>query len=127
MIAKLRKGPTPKNGMPHPCPYPQDPHIIKEPSQEAHQLNRSAGVVPNQRRNDDQRARPHARGRALAELVPPNGVIGVMSPRLASIAGNESGGCEVYRSSKAGLTMMMRSFAARHAGDGKGFVSIVPG
>jgi transposase len=35
MIAKLSNGPTPKNGMPHPCPYPQDPHIIEEPSQEA--------------------------------------------------------------------------------------------
>jgi len=72
MIAKLSKCPTPKNGVPHPCPYPQDPHIIEEHSQEARGLNRSATVVPNQRRNDDQRPRPHARGQGSAGLgVPP--------------------------------------------------------
>ena len=51
----------------------------------------------------------------------------MMSLGLGSIAGNESGGWEVYRASKAALAMMMRSFAARHAGDGKGFVVIAPG
>ena len=61
---------------------------------------------------------------ALADLVSPNGVIGVMSSGLGSIAGNESGGWEVYRASKAALAMLMRSFAARHSGDGRGFVVI---
>ena len=61
---------------------------------------------------------------ALADLVSPNGVIGVMSSGLGSIAGNESGGWEVYRASKAALAMLMRWFAARHAGEGRGFVII---
>ena len=43
---------------------------------------------------------------ALADLVSPNGVIGAMSSGLGSIAGNESGGWEVYRASKAALAMM---------------------
>ena len=59
---------------------------------------------------------------SLADLVSPNGVIGVMSSGLGSIADNKSGGWEVYRTSKAALAMMMRSFAAQHVGDGKGFV-----
>ena len=66
--------------------------------------------------------------RAVEALtVSPNGVIGVMSSGLGSVTGNESGGWEVYSASKAALAMMMRSFAARHAGDGKGFVVIAPG
>jgi len=62
-----------------------------------------------------------------ALTVSPNGVIGVMSSGLGSIAGSESRGWEVYRASKAALAMMMRSYAAQHAGDGKGFVVIAPG
>ena len=50
-----------------------------------------------------------------------------MSSGLGSIAGNESGGWEVYRANKAALAIMMRSYAARLAGDGKGFVVITPG
>ncbi len=49
---------------------------------------------------------------ALEGLVPPNGVIGVMSSRLGSIANNVRGRWE-DRASKAALNMMMRSFAAR--------------
>ena len=64
---------------------------------------------------------------ALADLVSTNGVIGAMSSGLGSIAGNESGGWEVYRASKAALAMMMRSFVAQHAGDGRGFVVIALG
>ena len=37
---------------------------------------------------------------ALADLVSPNGVIGAMSSGLGSIAGNESGGWEVYRAAR---------------------------
>jgi NAD(P)-dependent dehydrogenase (short-subunit alcohol dehydrogenase family) len=64
---------------------------------------------------------------ALEGVVSPTGVIGVMSSGLGSIAGNENGGYEVYRASKAALNMLMRSFAARHSGDPRGFVIISPG
>jgi NAD(P)-dependent dehydrogenase (short-subunit alcohol dehydrogenase family) len=53
----------------------------------------------------------------LAELVTPQGTIGVMSSGQGSVADNEKGGFEVYRASKAALNMLMRSFAARRAGD----------
>jgi NAD(P)-dependent dehydrogenase (short-subunit alcohol dehydrogenase family) len=53
----------------------------------------------------------------LAELVTPQGTIGVMSSGQGSVADNDKGGFEVYRASKAALNMLMRSFAARHAGD----------
>jgi NAD(P)-dependent dehydrogenase (short-subunit alcohol dehydrogenase family) len=46
-------------------------------------------------------------------------VIGVMSSRLGSIANNVRGSWE-DRASKAALNMMMRSFAARYAGDPRG-------
>ncbi|HKN30498.1 MAG TPA: SDR family NAD(P)-dependent oxidoreductase [Roseiarcus sp.] len=64
---------------------------------------------------------------ALESLVSPNGVIGVMSSGLGSVANNASGGWEVYRASKAALNTLMRSFAARHASDRRGFVIIAPG
>lgn len=64
---------------------------------------------------------------ALEGLVPPSGVIGVMSSGLGSVANNETGGWEVYRASKAALNTLMRSFAARHAGDRRGLVIIAPG
>ncbi|MDB5712451.1 MAG: short-chain dehydrogenase/reductase [Sphingomonas bacterium] len=50
---------------------------------------------------------------ALQDLVPADGLIGVMSSGQGSIANNEVGMREVYRSSKAALNMAMRSFAAR--------------
>jgi len=49
---------------------------------------------------------------ALADLLSPNSVIGVMSSGFRRIAGNEGGGWEVYRASKAALAMLVRSFAA---------------
>ncbi len=64
---------------------------------------------------------------ALEELVPASGTIVVMSSSLGSVAGNESGGWEVYRASKAGLNTLMRSFAARHANDPRSFVIMDPG
>jgi NAD(P)-dependent dehydrogenase (short-subunit alcohol dehydrogenase family) len=64
---------------------------------------------------------------ALESLVSPSGVIGVMSSGLGSVANNVSGGWEVYRASKAALNMMMRSFAAKHSGDPRGFVIMTPG
>jgi NAD(P)-dependent dehydrogenase (short-subunit alcohol dehydrogenase family) len=64
---------------------------------------------------------------ALQEQVPPTGTIVVMSSGLGSVAGNERGGWEVYRASKAALNMLMRSFAARHATDPRCFVIMDPG
>lgn len=63
----------------------------------------------------------------LQELVPVTGLIAVMSSGLGSVADNESGGWEVYRGSKAALNTFMRSFAARHAKDPRGFLIVAPG
>jgi len=60
-------------------------------------------------------------------LVSATGTIGVMSSGLGSVADNESGGWEVYRGSKAALNTMMRSFAARQAGNARPLVIIAPG
>lgn len=51
----------------------------------------------------------------LSDLVPADGLIGVMSSGQGSIAGNESGQREAYRGSKAALNQFMRSFAVRQA------------
>ncbi len=64
---------------------------------------------------------------SLKTVVSPNGTIGVMSSGLGSVADNEQGGFEVYRASKAALNTLMRSFAARHAGDRRTFLLIAPG
>ncbi|MDN3564084.1 SDR family oxidoreductase [Paeniroseomonas aquatica] len=64
---------------------------------------------------------------ALQERVPPQGLIALMSSGLGSVAGNESGGWEVYRASKAALNTLMRSFAARRAGDPRSFALVAPG
>jgi len=61
------------------------------------------------------------------DLVTPTGSIGVMSSGLGSVANNESGGFEVYRSSKAALNTLMRSFAARHRGDKRTLLLLAPG
>jgi NAD(P)-dependent dehydrogenase (short-subunit alcohol dehydrogenase family) len=64
---------------------------------------------------------------AFESLVPPAGTIGVMSSGLGSVANNETGGWEIYRGSKAALNTLMRSFAARHAGDPRSMLIIAPG
>jgi NAD(P)-dependent dehydrogenase (short-subunit alcohol dehydrogenase family) len=64
---------------------------------------------------------------ALEDLVPPTGVIGVMSSGQGSVANNTNGMREVYRGSKAALNTFMRSFAARHAGDSRAMVLMAPG
>ncbi|SFD54467.1 NAD(P)-dependent dehydrogenase, short-chain alcohol dehydrogenase family [Bosea sp. CRIB-10] len=64
---------------------------------------------------------------ALHDLVPPDGLIGVMSSGQGSISANENGGHEVYRGSKAALNMYMRSYAARHAGDPRPMVLMASG
>ena len=63
----------------------------------------------------------------LEDLVPPTGLIGVMSSGQGSIANNETGLREVYRGSKAALNMFMRSFAARQAGNPRAMVVMAPG
>jgi NAD(P)-dependent dehydrogenase (short-subunit alcohol dehydrogenase family) len=64
---------------------------------------------------------------ALAPLVPAGGLIGAMSSGQGSIANNENGRGEIYRSSKAALNMALRSFAARDAGQGRAVVAMAPG
>jgi NAD(P)-dependent dehydrogenase (short-subunit alcohol dehydrogenase family) len=63
----------------------------------------------------------------LQDLVPADGLIGVMSSGLGSISNNERGGAEVYRGSKAALNQFMRSYAARHAGAQRALVLMAPG
>ncbi len=64
---------------------------------------------------------------AFKDLVVSTGTIGVMSSGQGSVANNESGNYEVYRASKAGLNTVMRSFAARHAGDPQTLLLMAPG
>src|SRR3954462_8240385 len=57
---------------------------------------------------------PIVAAEALADLVKPAGVFAFMSSRLASIASNNYGSWETYRTSKAALNMGVRSFFWRH-------------
>jgi NAD(P)-dependent dehydrogenase (short-subunit alcohol dehydrogenase family) len=50
----------------------------------------------------------------LDHLVPSEGLVGVMSSGLGSVANNQTGAWETYRASKAALNMFMRSYAARN-------------
>jgi NAD(P)-dependent dehydrogenase (short-subunit alcohol dehydrogenase family) len=63
----------------------------------------------------------------LQDLVAPHGTIAAMSSGQGSIANNDRGGFEVYRASKAALNQLMRSFAARHAGDPRTLLLMAPG
>jgi NAD(P)-dependent dehydrogenase (short-subunit alcohol dehydrogenase family) len=63
----------------------------------------------------------------LQDLVLPGGTIGIMSSGQGSITNNENGKYEVYRSTKAALNMLMRSFAARHADDPRTLLLMAPG
>jgi NAD(P)-dependent dehydrogenase (short-subunit alcohol dehydrogenase family) len=60
-------------------------------------------------------------------VVQQNGAIALMSSGLGSVANNDCGEWEVYRASKASLNTLMRSFAARHAGDPRTFLLLAPG
>lgn len=64
---------------------------------------------------------------SLSELVPPAGLLGVMSSGQGSVADNESGQREVYRGSKAALNQFMRSFAAREAQTPRAMLLMAPG
>jgi len=63
----------------------------------------------------------------LQDLVPGDGLIGIMSSGQGSISNNEKGGAEVYRGSKAALNQFMRCYAARHAGEPRALVLMAPG
>ncbi len=63
----------------------------------------------------------------LQDLVPADGLIGVMSSGQGSINNNERAGNDVYRGSKAALNQFMRSYAARHAAEPRALVLMAPG
>ena len=64
---------------------------------------------------------------ACRDLVAADGLIGVMSSGQGSITNNTNGLHEVYRSSKAALNQLVRSYAARHAEDRRALVLMAPG
>ena len=64
---------------------------------------------------------------SLQDLVPSNGLIGVMSSGQGSVANNVTGMREVYRGSKAALNHFMRSYAARQKGTPRAMVLMAPG
>lgn len=64
---------------------------------------------------------------ALQNLIASDGTIAVMSSGLGSVADNDNGGWEIYRASKSALNQLMRSFAARHAGDPRTLLLMAPG
>ena len=63
----------------------------------------------------------------LQDLVPANGLIGVMSSGQGSIANNTNGVNDLYRASKAALNQLMKSHAARQAGGERALVLMAPG
>ncbi len=64
---------------------------------------------------------------SLQDLVPSDGLIGVMSSGQGSVANNVTGMREVYRGSKAALNQFMRSYAARQKGTARAMVLMAPG
>ena len=63
----------------------------------------------------------------LQDLVPADGLIGVMSSGQGSIGNNEQGRNDIYRGSKAALNQFMRCYAARHAEAPRALVLMAPG
>lgn len=63
----------------------------------------------------------------LAHLVPPDGIAAVMSSSMGSIAGNDQGGLEVYRMTKAALNMGLKSLAVRRSSEGRTYIAADPG
>jgi NAD(P)-dependent dehydrogenase (short-subunit alcohol dehydrogenase family) len=64
---------------------------------------------------------------SLQDLVPADGLIGVMSSGQGSVTNNVNGMREVYRGSKAALNQFMRSYAARQSGMPRAMVLMAPG
>jgi NAD(P)-dependent dehydrogenase (short-subunit alcohol dehydrogenase family) len=63
----------------------------------------------------------------LRGLVAPGGTVAVMSSEQGSISLNTEPGYELYKASKAALNQLMRSYATRHADDGRTKLLIDPG
>lgn len=63
----------------------------------------------------------------LQGLVAPRGTIAAMSSGQGSIAGNTDAGFEAYRATKAALNQLMKSYAVRHAADGRTLLLMAPG
>lgn len=61
------------------------------------------------------------------DLVPSDGLIGVMSSRQGSVGNNTHGLRELYRGSKAALNQFMRCFAAREGGWPRAMALMAPG
>jgi len=64
---------------------------------------------------------------ALIGQVAHGGVAAVMTSALGSVGGNERGGLDGYRASKAALNSLTRSFAARHPPQDYTLLSLHPG
>jgi NAD(P)-dependent dehydrogenase (short-subunit alcohol dehydrogenase family) len=64
---------------------------------------------------------------ALQDLVPADGLIGIMSSGQGSVSNNTRGGHEIYRATKAALNQLMRSWAARNADDPRALILMAPG
>jgi NAD(P)-dependent dehydrogenase (short-subunit alcohol dehydrogenase family) len=65
--------------------------------------------------------------RRFAAQVAPGGTIAFMTSELGSVAGNASGGYDLYRASKAALNTLTRSFAVTLKDTGVTVLSIHPG
>lgn len=63
----------------------------------------------------------------FADLVTAEGTIAVMSSGLGSIAGNQAGGWEPYRMSKAALNMGLRSLAVGRGDSRRTYLAVAPG
>lgn len=63
----------------------------------------------------------------FAPLVPEGGVFAFTSSGMGSMARNDKGDVDLYRISKASLNMLVRSFAARHAGSNRAVLLLCPG
>jgi len=60
-------------------------------------------------------------------LVPRCGVFAFTSSGMGSMTRNDKGDVDLYRISKAALNMLVRSFAARHAGSNRAVLLLCPG
>src|SRR6202034_3226096 len=64
---------------------------------------------------------------SLGDLVRQGGTIAVMSSSLGSVSLYEKSGWDVYRASRAALTTLRRSYAARRAGNRRSLALEDPG
>jgi NAD(P)-dependent dehydrogenase (short-subunit alcohol dehydrogenase family) len=63
----------------------------------------------------------------FAPLVPHGGSFAFTTSGMGSMARNDRGDVDLYRISKVSLNMLVRSFAARHAGSGRAVLLLCPG